>query len=73
MTWRTTRDATVEDLFVFASVGRATNAIGYAEPTGGPRDFRVRLDDVRGARYVSIFVSGESVSSLRRTRVRVRG
>ena len=71
VTWRTSRRSEVENLFVFATAGG--RAVGYAEPRGGPRRFRARLRGAEAAREVSIFVSGELFSDLRRTRVRVRG
>ena len=73
VTWRTTRDADADTQFLFATANRDTAAISYANPRGGPRTFRARLREAGQARYVSIFVSGETVASLRRTRVRVRG
>jgi hypothetical protein len=67
VTWRTTRDAEPENLFVFTP-----EPLGYAEPDGGPRRFRARLRDVPSVRSVSIWVSDSSIYNVRRTLVRVR-
>ncbi len=74
VSWRTDRDADDGFLvFVTASADPDAAALGAADADSDARRFRVRIRDVAGARYATVFAAAKGPGNWKLTRVRVRG
>ena len=75
VSWRTDRDATVDDFLVYAAASADPDAtpLQGSEPTGKRRRFRVRLRNVEPARFVTILSFVEGAWSFEEKTLRLPG
>ena len=73
VTWRTERSSEDFVVFVSASTDPEAAALGGSGVIRKARRFRVRIPDVAGARYATVFAVAEGPGNWKLTRLRVRG